>query len=96
MVAQRNGFYLNALNISVERLDKHTQGRPDNEVYALRSEVVRSTFESDDSGDEVEDGAEPSTAMGSGAKTPVERSSLGLTGSLAEALRAEYDRVELD
>ena len=35
MVTQKVGFYLTALEVSVERLDKYTQGRPDGTVYAI-------------------------------------------------------------
>ena len=32
---QRSGFYIGAFDISVERLDKYSHGRPDSHVYAI-------------------------------------------------------------
>ena len=61
----------------------------------MRSEIVRSAFDSDDSEDEQENRTGPSTETDSRAKPQVKRSTLGLTGPLAEALHAEYDRVVL-
>ena len=95
MLTQKIGFYLTALEVSVERLDKYTQGRPDNSVYAcgLRSSDRRSTQTTDDEQTEI---WKPSTATDSWPKPEVERSVLGMTASLSDALRQEYDQVELD
>ena len=96
MVTQKIGFYLTALEVSVERLDKYTQGRPDGTVYAIRSEIVRSAVDSDDSEDEQAEIWKSSTVTDSRPKPQVERSVLGMTASLSDALRQEYDQVELD
>ena len=96
LVTQKMGFYLSALDVCVDRLDKYTQGRPDKSVYALRSEIVRSAVDSDDSDEDQP--KETAAGIATSLKTvrPVERSVLGMTASLAETLAEEYDRVELD
>ena len=88
--------HLTALNVCVNRLDKYTQGRPDKSVYALRSEIVRSAIDSDESDGDLPD--YPAVGIVQSLKTvrPVERSVLGMTASLTETLANEYDRVELD
>ena len=97
LVTQKMGFHLTALNVCVERLDKYTQGRPDKSVYALRSEIVRSAIDSDESDGDLPDYPAAGTVQSLKTARPVvERSVLGMTASLTETLANEYDRVELD
>ena len=41
MVTQKAGFYLTALGLSVDRLDKYTQGRPDARKFDEFNDVIR-------------------------------------------------------
>ena len=65
-------------------------------MYALRSEIVRSAVDSDESDDDS--AMETAAGIARNLKTvrPVERSVLGKTASLIDTFAEEYDRVELD
>ena len=93
VIPQKSGFYLGALNLSVERLDKYSHGRPDGSVYALRSEIVRSAFDSDSEGDDEEE-ERWCEGIHMGATSEVSPSLL--SAAAKAALREEYSRVEID
>ena len=47
VVPCRGSFYLRALDVHVERLEKYSHGRPDKEVYAMQAGRVQTAFDAD-------------------------------------------------
>ena len=89
---------MEALGITVERLEKYTHGRPDSQIYAIRADIVRSAFDSES---EDEDAA-PMAA--SSVRDPderreeiyVEETTSLMSAAIRQNLRAEYDKIEID